>query len=837
MPLAPVTILGTLKPNPDGTLRTTNPFGDFNPTPTTLAVNQAAFTAAVGSLNSLIVGATAINFNLRGSWLTGTQASSCTFVIATISGNDAAAKNWGISGANLTQSLVAGSVGSGVFSVSAVDASNNQLLMGQFVWSVLASGGGSDTLAPTVPTALVGAATTGINNSVTVTFDASTDLTMSTGVAPSGVDHYNVRNGANTVVATVPAVASKLPAWTLTNLGNISSPGAPTVVQSGKQYTVTAAGTGIHNTATEQCVFYSQQVSGAFQITAKVNSYTSANAFSTFGLMVHATAVQGGIFAAAYLQPSGGAHGLQLKVRQTAGGNGGNQVTIATDGAGNPILGPVYIRIQRASDLQTLTVTYSLDGKTFTAFGTLTLPMPQTVFVGLVGASQTAGTNAACVIEEISVTSAPALSATFTASSIDSYTVEAVDFATNVSAHLTGVTVTPTQPSSPPPGSAVILYPGFYPNNANFHLDQVGDLKSLNKYAAYANLRGMQKQMYYAGWDNGSGGPSYTAGQNYMAAMLLRANQIGKKIMWGFYDHNTFPGGASATVKAVNGVTPPWWVNNGTGWAVGTKPDVNNFAQAVIINLSSSTIVEGALKPLLKSYLDLFAADPAFAGLSLPVLETVVGNAPGYNRVQYYNNVKSLYSWIRTNYPTLVINFALNYYIGGTDTDVQALYSFFQSIGGVAVFSTDPVLPAPGYQFAGGEANHRGIQANNVYCGYSFNSPPGNQIYTDWRGKMMSWGGNQYIGAGDKSLTNITPSNLPDIFAQNRSLFGPCWFFQTCYDQNSSGPAINRWDGLTKTTGGNAPGPGLGTWFQSSEAANYFAGAVVPVDNFSYVVR
>ena len=87
--------------------------------------------------------------------------------------------------------------------------------------------------------------------------------------------------------------------------------------------------------------------------------------------------------------------GLAFQRRRTAGGT-----SVSTSGGAG--VAPYWVRLERTGDL--ITASVSNDGVTWTTVGTDTIPMTQTVLVGLAVSSHVTGTPATAVFEQVVVT-------------------------------------------------------------------------------------------------------------------------------------------------------------------------------------------------------------------------------------------------------------------------------------------------------------------------------------------------------------------------------------------------------------------------------------------------
>lgn len=436
MSAAPIVIAAALRKNPDGTLRTTNPFGDFNPAPATLTVDQARFAAALGSLLGFVTGTGTFSLDLRGAWMGGSEASTCTFGVRTVSGDAVGTHNWTVVGSVFSQTRISGSIGSGTLELFAVDSGGFEVTLGQYTWSVAAAAGGVDALAPTIPTHLLASGNTG---TISCTMDASSDR-YDNATPPSGLDHYDIYLDG-VFKQSVSAVTGPAVQMTSTSIGS-SSPAASTS-QSAGTHTLTAAGIGIHNTAVEECLFKGAPLAGDGVIIAQVNAFTSAAEFSTSGLMLRETLDQGAIFAAVYIQPSAQAHGVQVKRRTATGGLGSNVNALNGITSG-------YLKLARAGN--TVTASYSANGNDWSDIASIALPMANTAYWGLFLSSQNAGVSCTSTIREVNINQIAPVSFLITTAGTHIITARAVDVHGNPSAQCAGVSATAVSPVTPTQG-------------------------------------------------------------------------------------------------------------------------------------------------------------------------------------------------------------------------------------------------------------------------------------------------------------------------------------------------------------------------------------------------
>lgn len=428
MPAAPVVVRTDLRKNPDGTLRTTNRFGDYNPAPATLTADLNLFAAALGSLVGFQTGAGTFSLDLRGAWMGGSEASTCTFGVRTITGDSVATHNWAVTGSIFSQTRVTGSKGAGTLEVYALDSGGFQLSLGQYSWSVVDPPGTTDALAPTIPTGL---AVTGATGALNLSFDPASDR-FDGSIAASGLDHYRVFLDG---VFNKNIAASNNPAQqqTVTSIGG-SSPAA-SASQSNGVWTLTAAGAGIHNNTAEECLFVGSQLAGDATLIVKLDAFTSAYQYSTSGIMVRETLSQGAIFGAVYVQPSTPANGAQVKARVVTGGKGLN-VNSASGTTSS------YAKLERIGS--NVIASLSSDGNVWTDIATMSLPMASNAFWGIFLSSQNPGVPCTSTIREVNFNELVQVTGSVTTSGTHSIQVSAVDVHGNESAKCAAVSGTAT---------------------------------------------------------------------------------------------------------------------------------------------------------------------------------------------------------------------------------------------------------------------------------------------------------------------------------------------------------------------------------------------------------
>lgn len=379
-----------LLPNPDGTTSTTNPNGDKPPDGGTASWGDLSVIAA--ALQSTTTGSS-VSIDVRSA-ATGSAAATAPIGVITESGSDVTTTGFNQPGAGDNLTISSGTAGSGALRLT-LTVSGNVVQSDPIPWSRTAAVPASDALAPTFVSGLAGVAKAG---GIDWALDAPSDPHDGTLVG-SGVKNVDLElNGAITIL---PASAGITVAPTKTNIGSISSPGAPTAVQSGRNWTLTAAGIGIDGTADEG-MFLNWAVAGDCSITAKINSFTgTGNVFAPACLMIREDLTQGSKYVALVQLLSSLSQGLQGKQRVVTGGS---RATIASLTGSNSAF---YVRIERAGDVFSLL--YSVDGLAWIALASTTVPMAPAVYIGVLASSQQAGSNVVAEFDDVNPSTSPRL--------------------------------------------------------------------------------------------------------------------------------------------------------------------------------------------------------------------------------------------------------------------------------------------------------------------------------------------------------------------------------------------------------------------------------------------
>jgi len=156
-------------------------------------------------------------------------------------------------------------------------------------------------------------------------------------------------------------------------------------------YTMWGAGADIYGTA-DQFHFVYQQITGDVDIVARVASIRNTNSWAKAGVMIRESLAAGSRHAYAL---TSAAQGYEFERRIDQGG----YTDAAPGGAGLP---PGWVRLVRTG-LQ-VQAFRSADGQNWTSMGTDTVPMSDSVYVGLAVTSHATGSATTAVIDSVKVT-------------------------------------------------------------------------------------------------------------------------------------------------------------------------------------------------------------------------------------------------------------------------------------------------------------------------------------------------------------------------------------------------------------------------------------------------
>ncbi len=174
---------------------------------------------------------------------------------------------------------------------------------------------------------------------------------------------------------------------------------APTsvpVTSTGNALTLTGTGTDIWNNS-DDFTFAYKTLTGDGSLVARVVSVgTGTNTWAKGGVMIRAS-LNGGAMDAYMTITGGGGNGASFQYRLTTNG------ACANVDAGTALTAPYWVKIQRTGG--TISVYFSADGKTWTAFGTpQALTMTDPVYIGLCVCSHQTGENRTMQFDNITIT-------------------------------------------------------------------------------------------------------------------------------------------------------------------------------------------------------------------------------------------------------------------------------------------------------------------------------------------------------------------------------------------------------------------------------------------------
>lgn len=400
-----------LQPNPDGTLDTATPNGDKAPDAGTAAWGDLSAIAAAIQSTTVSSG---VSVNVRSA-LTGTAALTASIGVTVESGSDVTATGWNQPGSGNSLTISSSTQGSGALRLTATPAGGNTVVSDPIPWARVVAVVG-DTLAPGAVTGLKG---TPVAGGIAWSFDAPNDQHDGTR-AGTGAKSVDLElNGSVTTITVPPGITA---APTATNIGSISSPGAPTAVQSGRNWTLTAAGTGIDGTS-DQALFLNWPVSGDCSITAKIASFTgTGDGYAPAALAIREDLTEGSKYVALVRLLSQLSNGFQGKQRVIAGGARATIASLIGDGTG-----AYWLRLERAGDVFTLL--YSTDGLAWTALASTTVAMSASVYIGVLVSSQQAGSNVAAQFNDVNPSTTPRITYSQTTASATHARARARDLA------------------------------------------------------------------------------------------------------------------------------------------------------------------------------------------------------------------------------------------------------------------------------------------------------------------------------------------------------------------------------------------------------------------------
>lgn len=571
----------------------------------------------------------------------GSPASELGFY--TVSGTPAAAAGFVFASGVLSNALTLANFG--VFRLVAI-RKGISVLSAPIFYSISAAAG-IDNVAPTIPTGI--SVAPGISlNSIDFSFDPPCDVAPA-GTAASGTAHVDLL--VNGVVASPPTPMVTSPnalgSPNGINIGAINSPDIPAFVQNGKAWTLSAAGTGIAGTTSEQCLFVDfGTFGGVRKFVAKIDAYASSAATALAGIMAHETAAAGGKFVAIGLRPSNGTVALVVESRNSNGGTSTQSFILTQDANNQPLIGPVYVSFDRASDNSTWKVSYSLNEKNWVIVGNVTNAMNAAVHYGLFATSQSAGTDVTVTIEEVAITNTGRLSGTVSASSAVQMQLRSVDVAGNQSALSTIIQGLPNLGSG---GTFQTLYASGYGCQFDNQFYSVGSGVQRTQFLAKIGALGSDSKTQfieiYFTWGNAEGATQgdYSISDTAISEMLTTLAAQPQKMyliikMWGA---RTFDGSNSTSYF------PQYAKNNGWVIPIPAATGFNGY-----MGTWQNPAMVAAYTAAVTHICDKWGNHPNFFALSPTDESDMVTNYPGVvTDTQWYAVFKQMCLNVKAHLP------------------------------------------------------------------------------------------------------------------------------------------------------------------------------------------
>lgn len=244
-----------------------------------------------------------------------------------------------------------------------------------------------------------------------------------------GVTSHDASRAAMVTFTDVTITGSGIPpppsGWTNTDVGGPALAGRGS--QSNGTFSVTGAGKDIWGGA-DQFHFMHQRADGDIEVVARLVNVEKAHDWSKAGVMIRESL--SGSAANAFMAGTA-AKGWDFQRRPASGG-----LSVYTPGTfSSP---PGWIRLVRAG--HTFSAYESTDGSNWALIGTETIPMPQSVYVGLAVTSHNAGMTATATFTSVAIRgpapsnqrptvtlTAPATSTTYTAPATITFAATASD--------------------------------------------------------------------------------------------------------------------------------------------------------------------------------------------------------------------------------------------------------------------------------------------------------------------------------------------------------------------------------------------------------------------------
>lgn len=198
---------------------------------------------------------------------------------------------------------------------------------------------------------------------------------------------------AATIAATIgatwgDAAAALPPPWQDADIGAVGAAGSADF--SAGTFTVSGSGVDIWDTADEFHFVY-QQVSGDFEVSAQVTAVGDTGPWAMAGVMVRGSLSPSSLHAIVAITRG---QGLSFTWRQSGGGSSSYQ----SGGGGGA---PGWVKLRRVGDQ--LTAFRSADGTLWTPFAAATIPMSDSVYVGMAVSAVNDGALCTSTFDDVAI--------------------------------------------------------------------------------------------------------------------------------------------------------------------------------------------------------------------------------------------------------------------------------------------------------------------------------------------------------------------------------------------------------------------------------------------------
>jgi regulation of enolase protein 1 (concanavalin A-like superfamily) len=228
--------------------------------------------------------------------------------------------------------------------------------------------------------------------------------TVADGVHTLVARAYDAAGNERTSSPVSVNTSSALPGgWASTDVGAVGPAGS--AGHSGGTFTVTGSGADVWGTA-DAFHFAYRQMTGDGEIVARVATVEFVDRWTKAGVMMRASLTAGSAHGFMLVSPD---KGLAFQRRTATGG-----ISTHTGTAGRA---PYFVKLVRTGN--TIAASVSTNGTTWVPVGSDTIPMPETIYVGLAVSSHVASQLATATFDTVAVTdSTPAPDTTAPATSI-----------------------------------------------------------------------------------------------------------------------------------------------------------------------------------------------------------------------------------------------------------------------------------------------------------------------------------------------------------------------------------------------------------------------------------